>query len=75
MKVYREEYPNLPQEHLEISRDQILSELENKRHKVIVNCWHMNDSESAAMWNLYTKHECGWGSNQNYIYEIVRQLG
>jgi hypothetical protein len=21
-----------------------------------VNCWHMNDSESAAMWKLYTSH-------------------
>jgi hypothetical protein len=25
------------------------------RPKVIINCWHMNESESATMWDLYTK--------------------
>lgn len=25
------------------------------RRWVIVNCWHINDQESAAMWNLYSK--------------------
>jgi hypothetical protein len=59
MKVYRNEYPNLPKEQLERSRAIIFGELENKRHKVIVNCWHMKESESAAMWNLYAKLDYG----------------
>jgi hypothetical protein len=59
MKVYRNEYPNLPKEQLERSRAIIFGELENKRHKVILNCWHMNESESAAMWNSYTKRDYG----------------
>lgn len=25
------------------------------RRMIYVNCWHMNDYESAAMWNIYTK--------------------
>jgi hypothetical protein len=59
MKVYRNEYPNLPKEQLERSRAIIFGELENKRHKVILHCWHMNESESAAMWNSYTKRNYG----------------
>jgi hypothetical protein len=59
MKVYRKEYPNLPKEQLERSRALISGELKEKRHKVIVNCWHMNASESAAMWDSYTKRQYG----------------
>jgi hypothetical protein len=59
MKVYRNEYPNLPKEQLERRRAIIFGELENKRHKVILHCWHMNESESAAMWNSYTKRNYG----------------
>jgi hypothetical protein len=27
----------------------------NTRREIYVNCWHMNEGESAAMWNLYSK--------------------
>jgi hypothetical protein len=27
----------------------------NIRREIYVNCWHLNDGESAAMWNLYSK--------------------
>lgn len=59
MKVYSNEYPNLPKEQLERSRATIFGELENKRHKVILNCRHINESESAAIWNSYTKRDYG----------------
>lgn len=31
-----------------------------------VNCWHMNDSESAAMWKLYTSHHQSVCVQSNY---------
>jgi hypothetical protein len=27
------------------------------RQELFVNCWHMNDTESAAMWKLYTSND------------------
>lgn len=32
---------------------------ENDKKKVFVNCWHLNEYESAAMWDLYLKNEEG----------------
>lgn len=29
------------------------------KHWVVVNCWHRNEYESAAMWNLYIDSDCG----------------
>ncbi len=29
------------------------------RKWVVVNCWHLNEFESAAMWSLYVKSDCG----------------
>src|SRR5574341_1582298 len=29
--------------------------LKEQRPYMLLNCWHMNDQESAAMWKLYTK--------------------
>jgi hypothetical protein len=29
--------------------------IEKQRAWTMVNCWHMNEEESAAMWNLYSK--------------------
>ena len=29
------------------------------RKWVVVNCWHLNEYESAAMWRLYIKSDCG----------------
>ena len=28
---------------------------ESIRHRVFINCWHVNANESARMWKLYTK--------------------
>ena len=29
------------------------------KNRVLVNCWHMNNSESAAMWNSYSYRNSG----------------
>ena len=29
------------------------------RKWIVVNCWHLNEYESAAMWSLYIKSDCG----------------
>lgn len=31
----------------------------NARHSTLVNCWHMNDYESAAMWKVYSNQKKG----------------
>jgi hypothetical protein len=59
MEVYSEANPNLPKEQLERDLAQIDSVLEEKRHKVIINSWHMNEHESAAMWELYAQRNSG----------------
>jgi len=35
--------------------DKKISDLEKLKKEVGVSCWHANDFESAAMWNLYSK--------------------
>ena len=38
----------------------IFRETKKKWRKwIIVNCWHLNEYESAAMWRLYIKGDCG----------------
>lgn len=32
---------------------------ENARRKIHINCWHINDFESAAMWELYSTNNSG----------------
>ena len=38
---------------------------EMKRH-LFVNCWHMNEAESSAMWKLYTSHHQSVCIQSNY---------
>jgi hypothetical protein len=58
MKVYSKTNPSLSKERQQKIFAQIDSMLE-KRHNVIVNCWHMNESESPAMWDLHAKLDYG----------------
>lgn len=37
------------------------------RASFFINCWHMNEEESYAMWNLYSKDEKGIAIQQQLI--------
>ncbi len=36
------------------------------RRFVFLNCWHMNENESAAMWRLYVKNDAGVAVQSTY---------
>ena len=36
------------------------------KNRVLVNCWHMNNSESAAMWNSYSYRNSGIALQSTY---------
>lgn len=38
---------------------QIASGRKQLREAVLINCWHINDHESAAMWKLYARSDKG----------------
>jgi hypothetical protein len=40
--------------------------IESLRQYVAINCWHMNEHESAAMWNLYLKSNEGIAVQSTY---------
>ena len=61
---------DLPSETLEtigeIEKEKVLNHLETslyiakkERERVLVNCWHINNYESVAMWKLYSNYENG----------------
>ncbi|MCG7337163.1 DUF2971 domain-containing protein [Sporosarcina sp. ACRSM] len=39
--------------------EQIYSDSEYQRKNTFINCWHLNEYESAAMWDLYLKSDEG----------------
>ena len=50
----------------EIEKEKVLNNLKTslylakkEREQVLVNCWHMNNYESVAMWKLYSNYENG----------------
>jgi hypothetical protein len=43
--------------HKSISQECLSNLIMELRKRVVVSCWHMNEQESAAMWNLYAKSE------------------
>ena len=43
------------------------------REEYAINCWHMNDYESAAMWKLYLKSNEGIAVQSNY-YKLISSL-
>jgi hypothetical protein len=49
--------------------DPIRQSAKEQRELVILNCWHANDGESAAMWDLYSSHGLGIA-----IQSTVRRL-
>ena len=57
MPTSRAQYPDITEERHQKAFDDIDNHVaELIRHgKVLINCWHMNEFESAAMWDLYAK--------------------
>jgi len=48
-------------------------ENQNARKEIAINCWHMNDHESAAMWKLYLKSNEGIAIQSTYE-RLIRSL-
>jgi hypothetical protein len=40
--------------------------LKEKRQRTVVNCWHINENESTAMWQLYLKSGAGIAIQSTY---------
>jgi len=57
MATYRAQYPERTEGQLQKSFDDIDNHADEliRQGKVLINCWHMNEFESAAMWELYAK--------------------
>ncbi len=55
-------------EHLPIYKEGIdsLKRYRRWRHCYAINCWHMNEHESAAMWNIYLKSDTGIAIQSTY---------
>ncbi len=43
------------------------------RRFILINCWHVNEYESAAMWNLYLKNEEGIAIQSN-VERLVKSF-
>ncbi|MCL9637712.1 hypothetical protein L2095_23490 [Bacillus zanthoxyli] len=59
-------YNSFPDKHVENALQQWSAGTEKIRESILINCWHMNDYESAAMWNLYLKSNEGVAIKSNY---------
>ncbi len=54
--------------------EKILDFLRKIRKYTIVNCWHWNEYESAAMWELYIKSDAGIAI-QSTFDSLIKELG
>nr|WP_320051216.1 hypothetical protein [uncultured Desulfuromonas sp.] len=55
-KVWRESMPGISQTSLDNFQKFHKFRLKEERKNFFINCWHMNDHESMAMWDLYGVH-------------------
>ena len=55
-----------PDEMIKEASQAILNIFKKSRASIMVNCWHENEYESAAMWKLYTKDNGGIAVSTNY---------
>lgn len=51
---------------LKQQRERFATYYESQRKRMAVNCWHMNEYESAAMWKLYIKSNEGIAIQSTY---------
>src|SRR4051812_47622134 len=38
---------------------EVIKKVNEKKKKAAISCWHINESESAAMWDIYSKAGMG----------------
>lgn len=55
IKLRPEVYGNMPQPSRDKMQEQLAKHAKEIRKWTYVNCWHMSEYESAAMWKLYSK--------------------
>lgn len=63
-EVRREKFDHILQELNDVAFESLLlspppDALEIYKDRLLVNCWHLNDVESAAMWDLYSNTKTG----------------
>ena len=61
----------------ELTPEMISEKVKELRRSVFVNCWHMNDFESAAMWELYSKSSeavCIQSDFESYQVEMAGKV-
>lgn len=61
MPTYRAQHPERTEEQHQKSFDDDDNRADEliRQGKVLINCWHMNEFESAAMWELYAQRNSG----------------
>ena len=66
--TYREQYPHLTTQQIEKFSTDIddYGELLVRSGKILINCWHVNHFESAAMWELYAQRNSGIAIKTTY---------
>lgn len=68
MATYKTKYPDRTEEQLQ----KTFHDIDNHRDelvrsgKILINCWHMNHFESAAMWDLYAQRNSGIAIKTTY---------
>jgi len=69
-----EMYPDLPEETRRTIADTLTQTLRRFRKQVAVNCWHMNEHESAALWKLYANGNEAVGIRSTYS-RLIESFG
>ena len=52
-----------------------LEEAAKSKKSMAINCWHMNEHESAAMWDLYSRQDTGIAIQTTFtrLYEVLNK--
>jgi hypothetical protein len=67
MPTYKAQYPDMTEEQLRNIFDNIDNYSQILRSgRMLINCWHMNHFESAAMWELYAQRNSGIAIKTTY---------
>jgi hypothetical protein len=59
--------PDIRDKLVNLMNDNMSNFLRNLRRWTALNCWHLNDHESAAMWRLYLKSNDGIAIKTKYV--------
>ncbi|ANC19614.1 hypothetical protein WR52_12845 [Bacillus cereus] len=75
--IYKNQLNTLnPEEREEVilSFESFNTKFNHFRKFILINCWHMNEYESAAMWNLYLKSDEGIAIQSN-VERLIKSFG